>query len=217
MGCAEEPQDLLGQKLRDTGSDRGGGSDVGPADISGGPHDVGPSELGVTCCTDLECPGCNGTIYRIGGCGPEWCEPPFPEQCGPPVPPEMCDCTRFGETECLSAPALLGCKPHLCDNQFAGCIASNEFPPCNPDCGVWNTEESCIGAGNCHAVYQNTKCDCDQPGCCLEFQICADGPAICLAPAGCPSAMADCGRNHVPSYVEPDCFEGCVRRQDCAP
>lgn len=216
--CTEDSQNLLGERLRDGGSDGDGGETErrdGSVRDQGG--EDGPTEL---CCVDYFCAGCRGQQYPAGDCGPAFCGPNPPRrECPLPTEAACPDCSTLSESECvLGNYGIPGCEKLICNGTFAGCFPNDTKPGCNMDCGVWNTEESCNSAADCHAVYQNSdRCDCNEPGCCLEFVVCSEGPATCSPPAGCPSPMEACGPDHVSSYALPECFEGCVQPEDCAP
>jgi hypothetical protein len=120
----------------DTGLiDTGAVSDTGIVDS--GPIDTGvrrPRDAGApdasSCCTDLGCPTCPGGRYQIGGCGPEWCRPPFPISC--PVLPETCpECASLGEEECpWDGHNILGCAAQRCRSprglRFVACVRQTD-------------------------------------------------------------------------------------------
>lgn len=177
---------------------------------------------GPVCCSDFRCEGCNGYTTGFGGCGPEWCGPPFPEQC--PAPPGTClDCETLGEQACEAAPVEQGCVAARCtgadgDEVFAGCHAVDQ----TFDCRNWEScnqldERSCSVTLECHQIYEDSPiCDCAEPGCCMQFVVCNPGTsAVChRQPVSCRRMEPVCGDGYEVSY-EAECYEGCARTGDC--
>jgi hypothetical protein len=62
------------------------------------------------------------------------------------------------------------------------------------------------------------NCACLALGCCAMFMRCADGDrAKCSSPAiACDAVEPYCEGPYVVSYTNV-CYEGCVRRTECAP
>ena len=107
------------------------------------------------------------------------------------------------------APVFTACNPT--DAPRPNC----PLPKCAATCSQLNDVESCNARSSCHAVLSDPgTCDCAAPGCCMQFDFCADGPADCTGPVLCRAAPPDCGPGYAISYTT-DCYEGCVLRSEC--
>jgi hypothetical protein len=89
-----------------------------------------------------------------------------------------------------------------------------------PDCEGLG-EEACLASPVCHGVYNgdNTQvCDCNTPGCCVYFERCTWDSAWCVPPEElwCDRVPPVCEGPYVTAYTE-GCYEGCARREECAP
>lgn len=87
-----------------------------------------------------------------------------------------------------------------------------------PDCFDLG-EEACLDHPDCHAVYNADAvpvCDCNTPGCCIFFERCSEGPAICEAPPEilCDRIPPECDGPYVIGY-RGGCYEGCARIEEC--
>jgi hypothetical protein len=84
-------------------------------------------------------------------------------------------------------------------------------------CGQATTLDACDARPDCHPVYFDPRtCGCAAVGCCAHFQRCAAGKkAKCTGVPSCNAAAPYCEGPYVVSYTD-ICFEGCVRKTDCA-
>lgn len=108
--------------------------------IDAGTQDTGVRDAGeLSCCLDLGCDTCPNGRFTIGGCGPEWCSPPFPFSC-PAVPDPCPRCDQLDETECPFEPIqnVVGCVQQHCEvpngpSRFLACVpTSTGTPPIQP-------------------------------------------------------------------------------------
>ena len=87
-------------------------------------------------------------------------------------------------------------------------------------CEDLTTLDACDSSAGCHAVfYDPATCGCAMSGCCAQFLRCAEGALATCEPTGAPGCAAAslpyCESPYVVSYGG-DCYEGCVREEDCA-
>ena len=107
-------------------------ADAGASDAT---PDGGGEMPAPSCCLDQRCPTCPGGRYQIGGCGPDWCGPPFPTSC--PRLPEPCpECGTLGEASCPRPgdfQTALGCVAQECrtpeGRRFVACVSRAELEP----------------------------------------------------------------------------------------
>jgi len=211
----------------------GTGADAGATD-SGRTADSGVvTDSGVAACATLSedtceasgcmaktCDGCYGETF-FGGCwgnGDE--EPPCPAvDCAP-------ECRGLGEADCLSLGNF--CRAEYCPacrqpDTFMACMRADDPPiGCPPiaclPCDSFG-EQECAAEPGCHRVFVDAgDCACPTPGCCMQFQRCADGDqADCRGDnLACEVPEPACGGDYVVSY-EGFCYEGCVLASDCIP
>jgi hypothetical protein len=84
-------------------------------------------------------------------------------------------------------------------------------------CSDLTTQAACDTRSDCHSVFVDPgNCACAALGCCARFQACADGDkADCTGPALCKMMEPYCEGPYVIAF-EGSCYEGCVKRTDCA-
>ena len=148
---------------------------------------------------------------------------------GPATPDATADagsvgCRGLDEAACL---ATMNCRADYCpdcpDRSFVGCAEPGDpVRPCPPPrpcpCDTLG-EADCLVRPDCHGVFASAQgCACAPLGCCTSFAVCADGPHADCAGANlsCRRPAPYCETPYVISYVA-DCYEGCARRDDCAP
>jgi hypothetical protein len=166
------------------------------------------------------CANCDGT-QTYAGCYQPATEAP------PPCPGFACPPTCNGLSEAACA-ARADCRVDTCPGcqtkTFIKCSSLNGPMPvcpalaCPLACDQVTTVTACEARPDCHSVYLDPQtCGCAAIGCCAHFSRCADGDkAICAAQATCRVATPFCEGDFVVSYTG-TCFEGCVRKKDCAP
>jgi hypothetical protein len=113
------------------------------------------------------------------------------------------DCTGTGASVCLNAgDPLPQCPAIRCDNP----------------CAIHTDEKSCADDPQCYAVLADAgTCDCNTPGCCMQFKRCNTGPAQCSPSAAAPPCNGvpwDCGPDYDPVF-NGSCQIGCVRTPIC--
>jgi hypothetical protein len=140
-----------------------------------------------------------------------------PGTTSPPLPP--CDsldhdaCAMRADCEVASCPK--------CGGQIAyGCLAAGSPPPQCPvakcSCEAFTDETSCDAASGCIAVYVSPPCGCDQIGCCMHYDHCAD-TVQCFPDAhpACPPTPG-CKPGYSLAY-DGGCAIGCVADAICVP
>jgi hypothetical protein len=114
------------------------------------------------------------------------------------------DCTGTGTTICLDA----GDRPLHCPTI-----------KCENSCAAHTDEKSCFDDPKCYAVLADAgTCDCNTPGCCMQFKRCDLGPPQCspgAAAAPCKDLPWDCGPDYDPVF-NGACQTGCVRTPICS-
>jgi hypothetical protein len=209
--------------------DFGPGEDFGIKDADDGPDGGVPcsglDEL--TCqsrqpeCTPGYCATCTGRTYT--GCfGAD--DPPVICLAIP-----ACPCINLDEASCLLQ-SQFGCQPHYCptcqgNSDYAGCYGPTDPPPpaCPPlscGCAMFTSEADCTAAPGCHSVFSyDATCQMCSPAnnCCMSFSFCGEGAtAACTGMPLCRIPEPLCQGDTVVAYTD-FCYEGCVRRDDCAP
>ena len=110
-----------------------------------------------------------------------------------------------------------GCTPGTGACYSGGCPGI----ACPAACDQVTTVEECDARSDCHSVFTDPgTCGCASIGCCAHFSGCAPGDhGQCRQPSGlaCRIATPFCeSPAFVVSYTS-NCYEGCVRADDCAP
>lgn len=197
-----------------TVADAGGAPDAGDVACEG----LSEAECAVSNCSRLVCRGCEGEpLFALCYSG----EPPTcPDILCPPP------CRDLDEAECEAAGDR--CRADRCPacrapDVFVTCAEPDEPPPpCPPvACPPCETlgEAECAQDLGCHRVFSAPDpagCLCDSPGCCHQFERCAEGRfADCLGDnLACRMPAPWCEGPYVISY-EGFCYEGCVLAEDC--
>jgi hypothetical protein len=203
------------------GAGSGGGRDGG-ADVGGNPcHGLTEVQCGAT-------PGCQAATCGTCSGGPSFsgCYQPSTEN-APPCPgyPCLALCSSLPEGACL---ARMDCRADYCSGcqtkTFAQCARATDPPPvcpalkCVAACDAVTTLADCEVRTDCHSVFVDPgTCGCAVAGCCAKFSRCADGDkAMCTGMPLCKIATPFCELPYVVSYTG-SCYEGCVKKTDCAP
>jgi hypothetical protein len=124
------------------------------------------------------------------------------------------DCAVGSCPDCSGGTPFTGCYDPKLELGWA-CPAIACAPA---DCDQQTTEAACRARSECHPVYRDPgTCLCAQPGCCMMFDACADGAqANCKGPALCKSLPPTCEGQFTLGFAN-SCYEGCVKKSDCAP
>jgi hypothetical protein len=200
---------------------RDGGGDAA-GDGGGNPcHGLTEPECRVKAgCAVASCAGCTGGSI-FGGCYQPATESP------PPCPGFACPvkCAGLPEAACTARP---DCRTDYCPGcqtkSFVKCAAPTDPPPtcpaiaCPLPCGQVTTLDQCEARNDCHSVFVDPgTCGCAAVGCCAHFSRCADGnTARCTGIPACDAAIPFCEGPYVVAYTA-TCYEGCVKKTDCAP
>lgn len=138
------------------------------------------------------------------------------------------DCPELTEEQC---DVRADCQIQTCSGcggSYRRCVAAEGPPSCpRPDCscGRFRADEAgCIVSPDCHAVYDDWThdCGCEGPDCaCYAFRGCTDGPANCggVDPdlPVCTAEPPECAADFLTVGYAGQCFEGCVRLDECGP
>jgi hypothetical protein len=141
-------------------------------------------------------------------------------------------CSGLDQTGCA---ARADCRADYCGGNslcggpsFVRCSATTDpapacpAAPCIAVCSQLTTQALCEQRADCHPVFYDFSAVCDcafgEAGCCTGFLRCADGgKAQCMGTVTCHRAAPVCATlGYVVSYAN-QCFEGCVRPDECAP
>jgi hypothetical protein len=106
---------------------------------------------------------------------------------------------------------LAACSPDALD------VPNDGGPPGKPlgECATIADETTCNSNFRCVAVYQAPFCHCLKPGCCMQFDHCADDPVQCFPdkqPACPPNPVCKSGYSFV---YDGGCAVGCVADRFC--
>jgi hypothetical protein len=199
-----------------------GGAGGGVAGTGGGPVSCGG--LGQTECQAK--PGCRFAMCPSCSGGPSnnFCYNPsqLAVDCFCSSPPA---CSALGEAACL---ARTDCRTDYCPTctgkGFLRCTTTADGPPacaqprCAAPCSSATTLDACEARTDCHSVFQDPgTCGCAASGCCAKFSFCAAGDqATCTGTPVCKSLAPFCESPYVVAYAG-SCYEGCVKKTDCAP
>jgi hypothetical protein len=131
-------------------------------------------------------------------------------------------CNTLPQTACALRPDCRVDTCPTCDGTTTFIDCAKKTDPaigcgldCPAPCSVTNDAAQCNSRPDCHAVfYDPGTCDCATPGCCMQFQQCADGPAQCTGNPACAIPSPICGPGYVTSYTT-NCYEGCVLSSEC--
>lgn len=227
-GSAGTGSGQAGSGSAGTGSGQGGTAGPLDAGVEAPPPDAGNPCRGLTepvCrakagCAAGMCSGCTGGP-SFAGCYQPATEAP------PPCPGFACPplCQGLSQQACA---ARSDCRVDTCPGcqtpTFTRCAQLNDPQPicpaiaCVQPCSQVTTLAACETRPDCHSVYEDPRtCGCAAIGCCAKFARCADADkAICAAMPTCRVATPYCEGDFVVSYTA-NCFEGCVRKKDCAP
>lgn len=170
-------------------------------------------------CAVGTCPNCKGGTFFAG------CYDPTNDGVACDTGCPVSSCSELNEAACV---ARTDCRADYCPTctgkSFSRCTTTNDSPGlcaqphCVQACSTVTTLDACEARPDCHSVFQDAgTCDCAASGCCAKFSFCADGgKAACTGTPLCRSVAPFCESPYVVSYTG-TCYEGCVKKTDCAP
>jgi hypothetical protein len=145
----------------------------------------------------------------------------------PQCPVSSCplNCSAYDEAACNShSPCRADYCPGCGKMSFTRCAYPSDPPPvcpaiaCVVACDMLTTQTACEARHDCHPDFADPgTCDCIAAGCCMTFSRCAAGAtARCSGMPLCKSLAPLCAGDYTLAYTD-TCYEGCVRKTDCAP